>query len=142
MAGRNPFWETKMSEHTTLRIEIRPEEPVPGQTEVSKGPPGSVRPDQLMRLISQRNVSLLRLIKTSRPQSLAELSRLSGRPKASLTRTMQRLSALGIVVMRKAGGRGKVPAVACDRLQFDLDIGIDSNDGRQAAARINAKCAS
>lgn len=128
-----------MSEQTTLRIEIRPEEPAPGQTGDSSGQRGSVRPDQLMRLISQRNVSLLRLIKTSRPQSLAELSRLSGRPKASLTRTMQRLSALGIVVMRRAGGRGKVPAVACDRLQFDLDIGMVGNDREQAEGRVNGK---
>ena len=81
-----------------------------------------VTAEQVMRLISGRNVELLRLIKERKPQSLAELSRISGRPTASLTRTLQRLSALGIVRMECRKGREKVPVVACDRLRFDLPL--------------------
>ncbi|MEQ1577863.1 MAG: helix-turn-helix domain-containing protein [Hyphomicrobium sp.] len=78
--------------------------------------------EQVMRLISGRNVELLQMIKNRQPQSLAELSRLSGRPTASLTRTLQRLAALGIVVMRKSKGREKIPVVACDCLRLDLPL--------------------
>lgn len=81
-----------------------------------------VSAEQVMRLISGRNVELLQIIKQQRPQSLAELSRMSGRPTASLTRTLQRLSALGIVVMRKSNGREKIPVVACDCLRFELPL--------------------
>ena len=81
-----------------------------------------VTAEQVMRLITGRNIELLKIIKRERPQSLAELARWSGRPTASLTRTLQRLSALGIVVMRKSKGREKIPMVACDCLRFELPL--------------------
>lgn len=83
----------------------------------------AAKPEKLMRLLSDRNLSLLKLIKSARPQSLTELSRLSGRPKASLTRTLKRMAALGIVTFQKSKGRGKVPVVACDRLLLDVPLG-------------------
>lgn len=126
----------------TLRIEIRPGGLADSDTNDSPRSNGSVArraegdptsepysaratfvsAEQVMRLISGRNVELLRLIKERKPQSLAELSRISGRPTASLTRTLQRLSALGIVRMECRKGREKVPVVACDRLRFDLPL--------------------
>jgi predicted transcriptional regulator len=75
-----------------------------------------------MRLLSDRNLKLLRLIRTAEPKTLAELSRLSGRPKASLTRTLARLSDLGIVTLRKSRGRGKVPLVTCDRVRLEVSL--------------------
>jgi predicted transcriptional regulator len=75
---------------------------------------------RIMRLLSDGNLKLLGLIRTAKPQSLSELSKLSGRPKASLTRTLQRLSALGIVVVKRANGRGKIPIVVCDRLRVEM----------------------
>ena len=75
-----------------------------------------------MRLLSDRNLKLLRLIRTAEPKTLAELSRLSGRPKASLTRTLARLSDLGIVVLRKSKGRGKTPVVMCDRVHLEVNL--------------------
>jgi predicted transcriptional regulator len=84
----------------------------------------AAKPEKLMRLLSDRNVTLLKLIKSAEPQSLSELSKLSGRPKASLTRTLRRLSSLGIVSFRKSKtGRGKAPVVDCDRLRLDLPLG-------------------
>lgn len=91
-------------------------------TDVAARQPHKVTAEQVMRLISGRNVELLQMIKLRRPQSLAELSRISGRPTASLTRTLQRLSALGIVVMRRSKGREKIPTVACDCLRFELPL--------------------
>ncbi len=115
------------SDDKTLRIEIRqPSTLESGNITINgsakDGPRAYVSAEQVMRLISGRNVELLRLIKERRPQSLAELSRISGRPTASLTRTLQRLSALGIVRMDSSRGREKIPVVVCDMLRFDLPL--------------------
>jgi len=89
---------------------------------------GEARPklqiDMLSRLLSERNIDLLRMIKTAQPGSVAELARLSGRPKASLTLTLRRLERFGIVVFKTASGRRKIPTVVCDRLM--LEVAIDS----------------
>jgi predicted transcriptional regulator len=120
-----------MDESKVLRIELLSEEQPRGASpSVSAEPPGgdgtlvrrTARPERLLRLLSDRNVELLRLIKSKEPQSLAELARLSGRPKASLTRTLARLADLGIVVLAKAKGRGKAPTVACDRVRLDVPL--------------------
>lgn len=118
------------AEDKVLLIEIRQPDPAQANFETLDGTPEqkAMKPgahasaEQVMRLISGRNVELLQMIKQLRPQSLAELARLSGRPTASLTRTLQRLSALGIVVMRQSKGREKIPTVACDCLRFELPL--------------------
>lgn len=127
-----------MDEGKVLHFEFA--QPVPetkGNGTAHSGKPGSAepstttlrapRPEKLMRLLSDRNLKLLRLIKTAEPKTLAELSRLSGRPKASLTRTLARLSELGIVVLLKAKGRGKIPKVACDRVRLDVTLVPDTD---------------
>ncbi len=119
----------RMSENNILSIEIRPdggrriEDKTASQPSGDRAPPAkTASPRQLMRLFSGRNVELLLLIKTRKPQSVSELARLSKRPKESLTRTLQRLAAVGIVEMRKAAGRGKAPTVACDRVRLELPL--------------------
>ncbi|MDX2308968.1 MAG: helix-turn-helix domain-containing protein [Hyphomicrobium sp.] len=89
-----------------------------GTTHTHKAP----KPEKLMRLLSDRNLKLLKMIKTAEPKTLAELSRMSGRPKASLTRTIARLSDLGIVVLVKSRGRGKIPKVACDKVCLEVSL--------------------
>ncbi|MEO1281549.1 MAG: MarR family transcriptional regulator [Pseudomonadota bacterium] len=81
--------------------------------------------DALARLLSERNIALLKLIKEARPRSVAELARYSGRPKASLTLTLRRLERFGIVKFRDMDGRRKVPSVVCDRLLLDVEIDQD-----------------
>ena len=78
--------------------------------------------DTLARLLSVRNVGLLKLIKKARPRSVAELSRLSGRPKASLTATLHRLEEFGIVTFKEIDGRRRAPIVVCDILRLDVAI--------------------
>lgn len=81
-----------------------------------------VKPEKLMRLLTERNLALLRLIRERKPASLTELAEMSGRPKASLTRTMQRMKALGIVRFSAGEGRGKSPVVACERLRLEVPL--------------------
>lgn len=78
--------------------------------------------DAFSRLLSKRNVELLRLIKEAQPQSVAELARLSGRPKASLMLTLRRLNNFGIVEFDETDGRRKIPRLACDRLRLEIPI--------------------
>lgn len=78
--------------------------------------------EKLIRLLTNKNLTLLTLIGTKRPQTLAELSRLSGRPKASLTRTLARLSNLGLLVLQKSKGRGKAPVLACHQIRFHVNL--------------------
>ncbi len=86
---------------------------------------GSVSLDTLARLLSERNIGLLKQIKESAPRSVAELARLSGRPKASLTLTLRRFEKFGIIEFREVDGKRKVPVVVCDRLMLGLDIDAD-----------------
>ncbi|MGH1417783.1 MAG: MarR family transcriptional regulator [Hyphomicrobiaceae bacterium] len=78
--------------------------------------------DKLTRLLSGRNLWLLNLIRKNQPQSVAELARLSGRPKASLTLTLRRLESFGIIAFRESGNRRKVPYVICDRLMLEVSL--------------------
>lgn len=78
--------------------------------------------DKLTRLLSKRNLWLLNLIRKEEPQSVAELARLSGRPKASLTLTLRRLEGFGIIVFREIRGRRKVPVVVCDKLMLEVAL--------------------
>lgn len=123
-----------MDEAKTLHFEI-------AHASLPKGPNGKApmtepvgatvrraqKPERLMRLLSERNLKLLRLIRTAKPRTLAELSRLSGRPKASLTRTLARLNDLGIVELEKSRGRGKIPKVACDKVLLEVSFEVDEN---------------
>ena len=78
--------------------------------------------DTLSRLLSERNITLLKMIKSAQPKSVAELARLSGRPKASLTLTLRRLEQFGIVAFKPSSGRRKIPIVSCDRLMLEVAI--------------------
>lgn len=119
-----------MDDAKTLHFELAENATKPAPAEATSGSRpaaaanGAARhkPEKLMRLLSDRNLKLLKMIRTAQPKTLAELSRLSGRPKASLTRTLARLSDLGIVVLVKSKGRGKTPRVACDRVRLDVSL--------------------
>lgn len=87
---------------------------------------GSVSLDTLARLLSERNIGLLKQIKEAAPRSVAELARISGRPKASLTLTLRRFEKFGIIEFREVDGKRKVPVVVCDRLMLGLDIDADA----------------
>lgn len=90
-----------------------------------------------MRLLSEPNVQLLSMIRTRRPRSVAELARLTGRPKASLTQTLRRLEKFGLVMFRQSSGRRKVPEVSCEMVTLDVVISTEpssANAPRQVDA--------
>lgn len=76
--------------------------------------------ETVARLLTKENRKLLSLIRDSEPKSVAELAELSGRSQPNLTRTLNKLQAVGFVVMSLAG-RQKAPRVALQKLTVEID---------------------
>lgn len=74
----------------------------------------------LLRLLTCDNRDLLRMIRDEKPQSVAELARLTGRAEPNLFRTLDKLVAVGLVEMRDKGRR-KMPVVNDVKFRIDID---------------------
>ncbi len=113
-----------MDETRVVRLELttRRHDPKGARAE-ARSRDGVETAEQLIRLLSRRNMELLELIRTAEPRSVAELARLSGRPKASLMITLRRMQRLGLITFQERESRRKKPVVACDRLRLDVVIG-------------------
>ncbi len=62
------------------------------------------------KLLSTRNRALLRLIATYHPKSVGELAALAGRVEQNVSRTIHKMSAVGLVRLNKGVGRSYQPA--------------------------------
>ena len=76
--------------------------------------------EALLRLLTPDNRSLLRTIRDAKPQSVAELARLTNRAEPNLLRTLNKLEAFGLVEIQ-AVGRRRVPMTRAGMLHFDID---------------------
>lgn len=75
----------------------------------------------MAQVLSDENRELLRLIVEHKPQSLAELEKLTARKKSNLSRTLKTLERAGIVDLPKEGGRmAPVVKVTDFRVEFGL----------------------
>lgn len=74
----------------------------------------------LIRLLTPENRSLLRTIRDAKPQSVAELARLTYRAEPNLLRTLGKLEACGFLEMRVVNRR-RVPTPIIGKLHFDID---------------------
>jgi predicted transcriptional regulator len=74
----------------------------------------------LLRLLTPDNRSLLRTIRDAKPQSVAELARLTNRAEPNLLRTLGKLEAFGLLEMRTIDRR-RVPTVMVDTLHVEID---------------------
>ena len=84
--------------------------------------------ETLAKVLTENNMRLLRLIRSSRPQSLTELARQSGRSLPNLSRTLHTMERLGIVeFVEKPDGR-KVPVVLYTKVQFVLDFAASRSE--------------
>ncbi len=73
-----------------------------------------------MRLLTPENRSLLRTIRDQKPQSVAELSRITNRAEPNLLRTLGKLEAFGFLEMRIVNRR-RIPTVIVGMLRLDID---------------------
>ena len=74
----------------------------------------------LIRLLTPDNRSLLRVIRDAKPQSVAELARLTDRAEPNLLRTLGKLEAFGLLEMRTVNRR-RVPTAKIGMLRLDID---------------------
>jgi predicted transcriptional regulator len=76
--------------------------------------------EALIRLLTPDNRSLLRTIRDAKPQSVAELARLTNRAEPNLLRTLNKLEAFGLLEMRTVDRRRVPTATAC-MLHLEID---------------------
>ncbi|HJU15889.1 MAG TPA: MarR family transcriptional regulator [Stellaceae bacterium] len=76
--------------------------------------------EAIVRLLTPENRALLATIRDRKPQSVAELARMSGRSQPNLTRTLAKLEAAGFITM-KSLGRRKAPSVAVRKIVIEID---------------------
>lgn len=76
--------------------------------------------EALLRLLTADNRSLLRIIRDAKPQSIAELARLTNRAEPNLVRTLGKLEAFGLLEMRTINRR-RVPLPTVGMLHVEID---------------------
>ena len=112
--------EYKIQSHDDLKAEMmavaRGEKPAPKDAAL----PSFNSIDALLRLLTPENRQLLAVIRDRKPQSISELSDMTGRAQPNLTRTLAKLEAVGFVRMRTVERR-KVPTAAVHTLRVEID---------------------
>ena len=78
--------------------------------------------ESFAKVLSAGNRELLRVIAEQAPGSLDELSRITGRAKSNLSRTLKAMAGYGLVRLDH-GERGRIkPTVAHDRVELQLPL--------------------
>ena len=77
--------------------------------------------EALVRLLTPENRRLLSLIRDRKPESMTELREWTGRAQPNLSRTLAKLEAAGLVVMKPGSGRRKVPEVKVRKITVEID---------------------
>ena len=123
---------------TTLRVGIASYEKMKARTiAVARGKQRVRRDDpkiwftsmeSFAKVLSDRNRGLLALIAETQPDSLAELSQLSGRAKSNLSRTLKTMERYGLVQLRKGQGGTIVPRVPCSGIALAVPLGSGRQD--------------
>jgi predicted transcriptional regulator len=110
----------KIKTHRQLREEMkavaRGERPAPADA----AQPTFESAEVVLRLLTPENRVLLRTIRDERPQSVADLARLTHRAGPNLLRTLAKLEAIGLIEMQTAGKR-KIPVSRVHKLRLEID---------------------
>jgi predicted transcriptional regulator len=78
--------------------------------------------ESFAKVLSDRNRSLLVLIAENQPDSLTELSELSGRAKSNLSRTLKTMERYGLVQLRKGHGGTIIPRVSYSGIDLAVPL--------------------
>ncbi|WP_036283971.1 helix-turn-helix domain-containing protein [Methylocystis sp. ATCC 49242] len=101
----------------TMRIARGEEKPASGDPKV-----WFTSTESFAQILSSGNRELLRVIDEQSPGSLEELSRITGRSKPSLSRTLKTMANYGLVRMDPGEGQKIVPKVLHDRVALELPL--------------------
>jgi len=116
-----------MSRRRVLRIGIRSYEDSKGDLRAFAQ--GARRPENdprvwvssaasMAQLLSNDNLRLLDLIKSTEPPSVTALARAAGREVSNVSRTLSTMASYGLVELIEGEGRQKTPRVKFDRLEI------------------------
>jgi predicted transcriptional regulator len=110
----------KIKSHKEIREEMkavaRGEKPAPADA----AQPSFESAEVLLRLLTPENRDLLKIIRDKRPQSVADLARLTHRAGPNLLRTLAKLEAIGLIEMQSAGKR-KIPVSIVRKVRLEID---------------------
>ncbi|MGI6247323.1 MAG: helix-turn-helix domain-containing protein [Pseudochelatococcus sp.] len=101
----------------TMRIARGEEKPAPDDPKV-----WFTSTESFAQILSSGNRELLRVIYEQSPGSLEELSRITGRTKPSLSRTLKTMANYGLIRMDPGEGQKLVPKVLHDRVALELPL--------------------
>ena len=90
--------------------------------------------ESFAKVLSDRNRALLSLIAENQPDSLAELSELSGRAKSNLSRTLKTMERYGLVQLRTGRGGKLVPRVPYTDIALAVPLTRNRHDGPSTRA--------
>lgn len=76
--------------------------------------------ESMSQMLSTRNLELLKVIGERRPQSLGELSTITGRKKESLSRTIKKMSEYGLVTLEEGPRHAKIPVPVAEAFEVRL----------------------
>jgi predicted transcriptional regulator len=76
----------------------------------------------MVTLLSPGNLAVLDAIRRHKPTSMRELATLTGRKKASLSRTLKRFAQVGIVAFEDGPSRARVRALVAMRVHLEIDL--------------------
>jgi predicted transcriptional regulator len=79
--------------------------------------------EAILRVLSDKNMLLLEIIRNSRPASLSELAERAGMQKSNLSRTLHKLQQFGLVDLEVGDGGKKAPRVNYDAVAFEWPLG-------------------
>jgi predicted transcriptional regulator len=81
-----------------------------------------VSAEAMVKLLSPGNLAVLEAIRRHRPGSVRELTALTGRKQASLSRTLKRFAALRFVGFSDGPGRTRGPSLVARRVRLEIDL--------------------
>ena len=95
-----------------------------------------VSAEAMVKLLSPANMAVLAAIRTHQPESVGALATLTKRKQASLSRTLNGLAKVGIVMLYPGPHRTKRPVLIAKRVHLDIDL-----TGQVSAVAVEADAA-
>lgn len=92
--------------------------------------------ESFAKVLSAGNRELLHVIDEQAPGSLEELSKITGRAKSNLSRTLKTMVSYGLVRMEKGQGLKLIPKVAHDRVELVLPLTTGRRPRKAAGGRL------
>lgn len=82
--------------------------------------------ESLAKVLSEKNMLLLDIIRQEQPKSFASLSKMSGRAVSNLSRTLHSMQRVGLIEIHEEDHR-KFPVLRYDRVACDVNLHEDED---------------